>query len=160
MASNKSAQEHFNEAAQFLRQGKLQEASECLRAGLRLDPTHQQAWMNLGVALKDLGDYGEAERCLLQATKLDQNDGNSWFNLGSLYLRELNRHEDAYQNLKKAIRCNPNDEDAVSFSAEALVKLQRPEEAIKLLDKALSEHPNWKSASDFRNLVSHVLGIE
>jgi tetratricopeptide (TPR) repeat protein len=154
MSVKKSAQDYFSEAGSFLHEGKLQEASERLKDGLRIDPTNRSAWMNLGVALKDLGDYEASERCLLQAKELDPNYGNTWFNLGSLYLRQLDRYEDAYNCLKEAIRCNPDDEDAVGFAAEALLKLGRWGEAGKLLDKAIEEHPDWEKAVQGREDIA------
>jgi len=147
----KSANQYFHEAGLLLMQGQLEEASNRLREGLHLDSNNKVAWMNWGVVLKDCGEEEEAEQCLRQAISLDHNYGDAWFNLGSLYLRELENYEEALNCLREAMRCNPNDEDAVSFSAEALVELKRYGEASALLDKAIKEHPNWTKVLQTKN---------
>jgi tetratricopeptide (TPR) repeat protein len=151
MKFRKSANDYFHEAGLLLQKGNLQEASKRLKKGLNLDPTFKAGWMNLGVALKDLGEFNDAEQSLKNAIELDNNYGDAWFNLGSMYLRQMNRPQDAFECLQEAMRCNPYDEDAVCFAAEALQLLGRSGEAIALLDSAVAEHPNFMGAKRMRD---------
>lgn len=150
MKLKKSATDYFIEGRTLLNQGKLQQASKLYKKGLSLNPTYKEGWMNLGVMLKELGDYQASEQCLKEATKLDRNYGDAWFGLGTLYMRALGKNEKALECLKEAIRCNPEDEDAVCFAAEALQRLDRGGEAGELLDKAIQEHPNFHQAAQMR----------
>ncbi len=149
-SGKKSATDYFDEGRMLLKQGRLQEASERFKEGLKLDPNVKKEWMNLGVMLKELKNYGESEQCLRKAVAIDRDYGDAWFNLGSLYMRELGKHGEALECFKEAIRCNAEDEDAVCFAAEALQRLGRSGEASSLLDKAIKEHPDFKKALQMR----------
>jgi tetratricopeptide (TPR) repeat protein len=153
-SGKKSTTDYFNEGRLLLRQGKLQEASEQYREGLKLDPGVKKEWMNLGVILKELKNYNESERCLRQALVIDKNYGDAWFNLGSLYMRDLGKHKEALECFEEAIRCNSEDEDAICFAAEALQRIGRLGDAGKLLDKAIKEHPNFTKAIQMREKMA------
>jgi tetratricopeptide (TPR) repeat protein len=121
-----SALKLIQEGRALIDRGHLREAELRYEAGLHIDPRMPGAWMDLGVLQKELGRYEEAAQTLRKAVALDRQNGNAWFNLGSLYLRQLKRPQEAFEYFEEALRCNPEDEDAVCFAVEALRVQDRP----------------------------------
>ncbi len=69
----------------------------------KIDPSNVRAWVNLGVAHKGGGQYAEAEKAYKRAIEVggDNVPPQAHFNLGVLYLRNLDRIDDARAQLKR-----------------------------------------------------------
>jgi len=155
--SASAALELIRRGRHSISQGNLSEAIEQYRSALSAEPARPGAagaWMDLGVALKDLAEYEEAEACLRKAVEIDAQNGDAWFNLGSLLARNLHRYAEAVEFFKKAIECNPSDEDATCFAAEALTRDSRAGEAMKFLDGRLAQRPDLSKVAAAREQIA------
>ncbi len=89
--------------------------------------TRAQAFRNMGLAYRQIGDYTDARECFQQAVNLNPADGESWLGLGimSHKLGDLSAAIQAYSN---ALKVEPLDWVYV-LMAKALEESGRREEA-------------------------------
>jgi len=97
-------------------------------------PTRAQAFRNMGLAYRELGDYGDARESFQQAVNLNPNDGEAWLGLGimSHKLGDLNTAITAYS---KALKVESLDWVYVLL-AKALDQSGRKDEAQVAMQKA------------------------
>jgi cytochrome c-type biogenesis protein CcmH/NrfG len=58
-----------------------------LQRALRINPRYGRAWINLGAAYANLGEYDEAVRALRTGVSLRPDDARGWSMLGLAALR-------------------------------------------------------------------------
>lgn len=87
------AMHYSNRGAELIQAGNLESALESLETSRRLDPALPDAWVNLGVARRRLGDLDGAERAYLRATEIDPEFFPAYRNLATVY--DLQGEEDA-----------------------------------------------------------------
>ena len=61
-----------------------EQAENCFRAYLELQPDDAQAWNNRGVTLHQIGRSDDARACFQRALQIDPNDQDAQFNLQSI----------------------------------------------------------------------------
>jgi tetratricopeptide (TPR) repeat protein len=96
--------------------------------------TRAQAFRNLGLAYRQLGDYADARQSFQQAVNLNPSDGESWLGLGIMAhkLGDLNTAIPAYSN---ALKVESLDWVYV-LMAKALEQTGRHDEARAAMQKA------------------------
>jgi len=92
-------------------QERLDEAADCYRRALRLEPNLAEAHNNLGVILRRQGQMEEAEACCRQALKLRPNYTDALSNLG-VVLRCQGRLPEALASFDRALQLVPDFADA------------------------------------------------
>ena len=65
---------HYAHGLALRHSGRLPEAERELRLAVEIDPSHIDAWFNLGAVLADRDAYGEAVACLRKAAALDSGN--------------------------------------------------------------------------------------
>ena len=127
------------------------------------DPTNEQARMNLGLALYNLGDYEGAVRRLKRAEVryFPPDERQRLLYLG-LSLYNLGQFDRALRYLRKGKRLFPDHLDFVHhehvvLGREAMVRKDF-EEAILHFEEALSLDPDSVGTSHFLGLAHHNLG--
>lgn len=85
---------HSNRGAEALQAGFVEASVRWLQTAVRIDPELANAWVNLGVALRRLGDHAAAEEAYRKAIEIDPRTYSAYQNLASL-LRLLHRQEEA-----------------------------------------------------------------
>jgi len=85
---------YSNRGAEFIQTGDIESAVQALQTSRRLDPTLPDAWVNLGVARRRLGDLVGAEQAYLRATEIDSEFFPAYRNLAAVY--DLQGEEDAF----------------------------------------------------------------
>lgn len=106
------------------------------------DPKNPAAYVNLGVALKGSGNYGEAEKSYLKAIEVAGTNGapEAHFNLGVLYMKNLNRREDAKTQLKRYLQLADAGSDDPAFGMlEEIDKLKAMEEESKRQEEEMAK---------------------
>lgn len=107
-------------------QRRLDEAIFHFRQVLKLRQQDAFAWNALGGAvMARLGahfSFGESEKCYREAIRLQPKVPEFYLNLGVL-LRELGRHEEALELLRKAVELRPDYETAIAGIAQVLEHL-------------------------------------
>lgn len=84
---------YSNRGAERLRQGRAEDALKELEIAVTLDPKSSQAWINLGVAHRRLGDLEGAEVAYLRAIEIEKGSPAAFHNM--VVLLRLRGEEDA-----------------------------------------------------------------
>lgn len=93
-------------------EGDLADAVSQLQAIVRMDPSHAEALMELGILTARRGNLPEAAELLEQAVQhFEPPDSAAHFNLGKA-LRELGRNAEALEQLQHSLRLNPSQPQA------------------------------------------------
>lgn len=102
------------------REGRLGEAAEVLRGGLKHHPKYVAAWVALGRTCLDLGHgrEGEAAEALTQALGLDAHNPVAWRLLGEARLA-CGQRQAALEAMEQALALVPGDE-VLKAAVEAL----------------------------------------
>lgn len=69
----------------FYQQGRLEDAAECYRQSVAVDPGSALAHFNLGSVLDELGELASARDALRSALRLDPNYADAHYNLALVY---------------------------------------------------------------------------
>jgi predicted O-linked N-acetylglucosamine transferase (SPINDLY family) len=119
--------------------GRLADAAACYRRAIDLQPRMAAAHLGLGIALKELGELPTAVEHLRTALAI-QPQPVGYDQLG-VCLHLLGQVQAALPCWQHALRLRPNFAAAHHHLANALVDLQRPEEAIASYRQALACEP-------------------
>ncbi|GLT33039.1 hypothetical protein SLA2020_076610 [Shorea laevis] len=84
-----------------------------------------------------LEDYENAEKCYQSALRLDVRHYISWYGLGMIYLRQ-EKFEFAEHHFQQAFKINPHSSVIMCYLGLALEALKRSEEALVMMDKAIT----------------------
>jgi tetratricopeptide (TPR) repeat protein len=146
-------------------EGALLEFEEALK----ISDTYAEAHLNRAIVLQSLGHFEEARKHLRRADELDNMDSAEFpsdlghriaiahANLGDLYL-VAEHPEEAAGEYEKALEVRARFLDIRSKYAEALIGMDRWQEAQSQLEKILSENPDFTGARLRLGLVRHRLG--
>jgi tetratricopeptide (TPR) repeat protein len=105
------AQQSFQEAEQYFRQGDTEKAIAALREGLRVVPKNVAAWNLLGLAYNQQQNFTQAVAALQQALEIDPHSARTHINLGTSYFA-LGKLDLSENEFRTALRNNPQDRDA------------------------------------------------
>ncbi|GFY92974.1 tetratricopeptide repeat (TPR)-like superfamily protein [Actinidia rufa] len=134
-----------------MRKGRLNEAAQCCRQALALNPHLVDAHSNLGNLMKAQGLVQEAYNCYAEALHIQPTFAIAWSNLAGLFMEagDLNR---ALQYYKEAVKLKPTFPDAYLNLGSVYKALGMPQEAIVCYQHALQARPDYAMA--FGNLAS------
>ena len=108
-------------------QKKYKEASDAYLRALQKNPTYTPGAFNLGNALYQQKQYDGTRKVMEQVTKMDtsrKGTAAANYNIGNSYMAEQ-KWEEAIDAYKKALRANPQDDDAkynLSYAQQMLKK--------------------------------------
>ena len=106
-----SASNYVKTGAELESQGKLSEALEAHRKALELDPSLQQAHINLISLYGRMGDAAAAEKHYRSVLLLNPQSAGAHYNFGVLAV-ENKRYAEAKSAFEKALQANPQHADA------------------------------------------------
>ncbi len=135
-----SAKVHQMMGTMLIRVRQPKEAAEALTEAARLDPTSVEAFVNLGVAQRDLGDLTAAEISYRQALVLSPDDPIAHNNLGNV-LSGIGRHHDAADEYRIAIALKADYAEAKANLGNTMRDLKNTDEAVSFLAEAAAQHP-------------------
>ncbi len=103
--------ELYEESLGCLEAWNLDQAEQCLRKVIELDPEHARAHNKLGVVFARRNDLRQAEECFSQAVALDPNLATAYSNLGNIYAERdwIDRAKSAYE---RALALDPGNPTA------------------------------------------------
>lgn len=116
------------------------EAEECLRRALELDPDNDEIYSNFGLIYRKKGQHDAAEKYFKRAIEIDPKNSFAHAELGSLLSR--NRTKEATHFLRRAVNLKPNDGWSRAYLAEALSRLRRLKAAEEQYRGLLELWPN------------------
>ena len=130
----------WRRAAGELREGRTEEATASLREALRAEPGHTDARQLLLSILVERRQWPEAEALLRAGLESVPGHGPWAMALARIQV-ERGQTELAWQTLDKYLPAGQNDADYQGFAGVLLQRLQRPAEAIRHYEAALSLKP-------------------
>jgi len=140
-------------------QGQHAQAADLVRRAVDLRPNDAALQLNLGNALKALGELDGAIERFRNAVTLAPDFAVAHYNLGNAYAT-LGRHEDAMLSLGHAVRLLPGDASAHNNLGNALHALDRHAEAVESFRRALKIRPGHAGAHNNLGMSLNALGDE
>jgi predicted CXXCH cytochrome family protein len=131
---------HINFGNIYLQEGDLAKAEESYREAISLGPELFTPYINLADLYRRQQRDIEGEKILREALEDHPNMAPIHYALGLLKVREGN-HEEALTYLKSAATLEYSDPHYTYVYAVALNSMKQPEEAIRILESTLEEHP-------------------
>ena len=132
--------EKSQQAKQLMADGKFQQAIVLYRELNEAVPNNPGLKLNLGMALHLAGKKREAIAELEQAVKLDPQMAPAWLFLGTTRL-QLGEASAALKPLRTVLQLQPDQHQARLMLADALLSLDRLEEATAEYHRLASEDP-------------------
>ncbi len=123
------------------RRGDFRQALLCYEKTLAAQPDHAIALNLKGTALFQCDQPEQALPLLQRAAQLRRNDAGILGNLGQVYLA-LDKHVDAEQVFRKALRLEPNQPDYQMGVANALALQGKLSDAEVLFTRLAQRHPH------------------
>ncbi len=113
---------HYQRAMQFHQFGQIHAAIDSLQEAVRLSPSYDEAWEQLGVLSTRTGDVDRARECLQRAFSLNSERISSLAYLGNLEYSE-SRLEEALSVLEDYTKKGGDDLDTLLTLARAAFRL-------------------------------------
>lgn len=123
--------------------GQYSDSERHLRRSIRLDKSDGWAYIYLGNLMWSDEKPTEAERAYKQAIKTWPKEGTPYWCLADFY-RDYGRLKEAGNLYRKAAQLNPDSAVAHSRLGLYLKLIEKPEEAKKYLERALSLDPTYE----------------
>ena len=122
----------------------------------RLNAKLLRAYLGLGAALRESGEFEKAERTLREAVELDPGRPDTYLALALVY-KDWGRSAEAEKALHRAIELGPDQADAHRTLGGMLSEDGRYEEAVGVLQRAAELEPNDYSTWLLLGLVHEKL---
>ncbi len=135
------------------RLGNLNEAADCCRRVLEIQPDHSKTHVNLGNVLHSQGKLNAAADSYMLAIQTNPNLPSAYVNLGNLRLQQKD-YEEAANNYKRAIDLTPAVASLRYSLGVALLNLGRHDEAIASFQYAVQLKPDH---ADAYNMIGTIL---
>jgi tetratricopeptide (TPR) repeat protein len=137
----------------YLQRGDLEKGQQILESSLSIDPSQLDALCNRAGALVLLKRHGDAMACYDRALSIAPSLADLHFNRGKV-LKAIGRLEDSIKSIDLALAYNSsysNKPDFLTLRAEIFHSLNRNEEALADLDRAISLEPERADVHMFNN---------
>jgi len=121
-------------------------AEASYREALTLRPDFAEAWISLGILLKQAGRFTEAESAQRAALRLDPRNFLAHLNLGNV-LRVQGRRAEAEQAFQAALAANPDSAEAHNNLGRLLLDQEQRADAAAHFTEALRISPNYFEAA-------------
>lgn len=115
-------------------QGRLTQSLNAFVESSQRFPYDFQPFLNIGVILTDLKEYGQAQKALEQAAVVNPQSPKPPMNLGLLFEAQ-ERWEDALAAYQRAAELAPDSPPPPASMGAVLLKLERYEEAIRAFER-------------------------
>ncbi|MFX1761422.1 tetratricopeptide repeat protein [Paraburkholderia sp. A1RI-2L] len=138
-------------------QGQHAEAADLVRRAVSLRPDDAALQLNLGNALKALGELEGAIERFRNALTLAPAFALAHYNLGNAYAA-VGRHEDAMYAFGHAVRLQPGDASSHNNLGNALHALGRHADAAEAFRRALKIRPGHAGAHNNLGMALNALG--
>ncbi len=121
----------------YTKQGRYDDAQRACNEAIEIAPdSAYKAYNNLSVLYRTLGRTEDAGRAAGRAIRLNPDFPLSYNNLGLLYAKE-NKTDAAEADFRQAVSLDPGYTEAYSNLGALYIVTRRPEEAVRVLEKAL-----------------------
>lgn len=135
------AEEYYRAANQMVRLANYHDAIPLYQQALRAQPTHTNAWVNLGSCLWQVGRVDEAAASYRRALELNPHEPRALSNLARV-LRAQGNVTEALAHYATALQTAPNDVDLLNQTGLAWYEDGRLDRAEAMFRRALAVDPN------------------
>jgi predicted O-linked N-acetylglucosamine transferase (SPINDLY family) len=125
----------------FYKLHQTDEAINCYKQALALNPNFADAHNNLGMVLLDLGQFDAAVKSYKSALKIKPDFVAAINNLGIAFYK-LQQEDEAIKCYKKAISLKPDFVDAYANLASVMKVLNRFDEALAIYESEIIQNSN------------------
>ena len=135
--------------------GRYDQALEVWRAAAAARPRQIRPHLSMGVIEQQRGNHQAAQRHYARALAIDPGDADTRHKLGVLDF-DLGRYEAALDHFRAALELQAQDDLRARLHSgigAALFRLDRPDQAVRSLQRALALDPSLREARD--NLGTH-----
>jgi protein O-GlcNAc transferase len=131
-----------NQGNAHLGNGQLDDAAECFRQAIALNPLYAEAHYNLGITLKELGQFNEAMGYYRRALEIKPDYAEAHYKLGNA-LNDLGQFNEAVASYRRALEIKPDYTYAHTNLGNALKELGQFNEAVASYRRALEIQPDF-----------------
>lgn len=142
----------------YFLEGKLSSAEACLRRSIKLVPDEGKSYEALGMVLEKKGRLPEALTSYLKAIVYMKNGVPPRVDAGRIYGR-MGLYKKALEQFRNAASIAPADPVPLFYTALALAKLGRTEEAQVALKRSLGMARSSNSIKLCKQIESHITPI-
>ena len=150
-----SSQMHYSLGNQYYSQGEMSRAISEYEMSIQMAPSNVDAWNNLASAYAQAGDYQSAYAALVTSIESCDNP-TAHARMGLLFIRQ-ERYLEAEQQLELALTNNPDDVESLYYLASLRAQTGQEEEALILLDRALSNPIDPRLKEQLNYLKGRIL---
>ncbi len=116
-------------------------ALKAFKKSITLKPNNAEAYSNLGVVLKNIGNLDKAVEAYKKGISINPNYVDAYYNLGNI-LKDQGKLDEAIVAYKQSILLNPAYAEAYCNKGVALKNLGKFSEAIEAFKKSISIKPD------------------
>uniref|UniRef100_A0A914XQK5 Cell division cycle protein 27 homolog n=1 Tax=Plectus sambesii TaxID=2011161 RepID=A0A914XQK5_9BILA len=116
-------------------------AIKLFERAIQLDPEFAYAYSLLGHELISIENYTRAAQAFRSALRLQPNNYYAWYGLGTIFYKQ-EQLALARVHFLRALDANPRNSVLICQLSVVEQALKNPDEAMRLLDRALKESPN------------------
>ncbi len=145
---------HSNESILFNIRGVCNKANNDYESAVKdfnqaasLKPDYAEAYYNLGVTFREMGNSDSAIIAYQKALNCNNHYANAHNNLGQIFLVK-GEFDSAVDHLEWAVALNPEFSEAHNNLGSTYLELNKNDDAIKSYKKALEFNPNYAIASN------------
>ena len=130
---------------QFMSEGKVDKAIDCLRRATTINPRYYQAWHDLGCILSIKGDFAGAQNAFQMALQYTRNKVEIYNCLAALFMT-AGRYPEAIANLERSLELSRDEPETHALLGQSLVSIQQPEKAAAEFRTAIRLQPDKADA--------------
>ncbi|MGH9325161.1 MAG: tetratricopeptide repeat protein [Terriglobia bacterium] len=146
---------YYAKAVRYFDRGKYQAAAIELRSALKIDPRYADAHYEMAQCDMKLGFTGDAYKELLTTVELAPGNSKAQVDLGDLFLAARD-YPKAQTQASLVLSKEPKNADAHALLANTDAALERPDEALAEMNKAVQLEPTAVKYSNLALLESRA----
>ena len=127
------------------RENRVDDAVECFRSALALNPRHLLSLDNLGNAYRLQKRWSDARSVLEQALEVAPDDAEANYSLGMVFA-QTGQNDLAYQHLQRALQARPSYPEALNNLGVLYIVTQRRDEAVITFEQCIRVAPTFDQA--------------
>jgi len=136
--------EIFKLAIKYHKKKSFKKAKNLYKKTLAINPLHLDAYNNLGIVLKELGDIDESIICFRKVIEINPSNIFGYFNLGLAY-KEKSDYKKATLCFSQVVKINPNHYSALNnlgIIFKEIGELKKAQKCYENVLKIKSDHLN------------------
>ena len=136
-----TASVHYDRGFALWEEARYSEARSEMQRAVEVDPSLSNAWSVLAAVSAQLGEFDRALQESEMALEVDTANTDAYYNL-AYAAEELGDYARAQDALEAALRHDPSFTAAYSALGNLLIKLDRPQDAVSVLLRAVEATPD------------------